>query len=222
MPVDIDLFQAGMRIRNIREKLGLTMEEFAKKIDSKAQKGTVSNWENGKNLPNKLRLQKIAELGNSSPEWILFGDIPITVKQLIDDIQKDEISKYNSELYKQLYDPKTKKEITDIILERYSFANLTPIGLKQFLKITLDKVLTEYKEMNEFMPYNNENALIYSKYHLLKLKLKVNKYFSDDTSIKEQSGRLEKEQLKDNLSYKLYNEIMDSLEDALKNLIDID
>ena len=50
------------------------MEEFAKKIDNKAKKGTISNWENGKNLPNKKRLSKIAELGNTTVEELLYNE----------------------------------------------------------------------------------------------------------------------------------------------------
>lgn len=69
-----NLKQAGFRIRKIRENLDLTMEDFALKIDTKAKKGTVSNWENGKNLPNKKRLQRIAELGSVSVDYILDGD----------------------------------------------------------------------------------------------------------------------------------------------------
>ncbi|MBO0479316.1 helix-turn-helix domain-containing protein [Vagococcus fluvialis] len=69
-----NLKQAGFRIRKIRENLDLTMEDFALTIDPKAKKGTVSNWENGKNLPNKKRLQRIAELGGVSVDYILDGD----------------------------------------------------------------------------------------------------------------------------------------------------
>jgi len=63
----------GERIKEIRMDLGLTMEEFAKRIDDKAKSGTVSNWETGKNLPNNNRLKKIAELGNVDISYLL-GD----------------------------------------------------------------------------------------------------------------------------------------------------
>jgi len=52
----------GEKIRKIRKELGLSMDEFAKRIDSKAKSGTVSNWETGKNLPNNKRLRKIADM----------------------------------------------------------------------------------------------------------------------------------------------------------------
>ncbi|EJF00409.1 MAG: helix-turn-helix transcriptional regulator [Liquorilactobacillus hordei] len=64
-------FDIGNHIRMIRLDLGLTMDEFAKKIDDKAKSGTVANWETNKNAPNKKRLKKIAELGNTSVEHLL-------------------------------------------------------------------------------------------------------------------------------------------------------
>lgn len=68
-----NLSNMGKRIHNIRSKLGLTMAEFASKIDDKARSGTVSNWEHGKNAPNSARLAKIAKLGNTSTTYITMG-----------------------------------------------------------------------------------------------------------------------------------------------------
>lgn len=69
----------GQRIKSIREELGLTMGEFGKvldgyKVEGKIKSGTVSNWETGKNLPNKNRLRKIAELGNTTVESLIKTD----------------------------------------------------------------------------------------------------------------------------------------------------
>lgn len=50
------------------------MAEFASRIDEKAQSGTVNNWEAGRNLPNKVRLEKIAELGKTSSFYLLHGN----------------------------------------------------------------------------------------------------------------------------------------------------
>lgn len=63
-----ELKTLGDRIRDIRLSLGLSMSEFAERVDpdGKAKSGTVSNWEHGKNAPNAKRLKKIAELGHTS------------------------------------------------------------------------------------------------------------------------------------------------------------
>ncbi|MEM5046471.1 helix-turn-helix transcriptional regulator [Enterococcus faecalis] len=64
----------GLRIKEIRFKLGYSMAEFARHIDDKAKSGTVSNWETGKNLPNNKRLKRIAELGDVSLLYLLKGE----------------------------------------------------------------------------------------------------------------------------------------------------
>ncbi|MED3575071.1 helix-turn-helix transcriptional regulator [Cytobacillus praedii] len=44
-----------------------------------ASKGTVSNWENGVNIPNKRRLERIAKIGNKTVKWILNGGLDVDV-----------------------------------------------------------------------------------------------------------------------------------------------
>lgn len=63
--------EVGQRIKNIRLNLGLNQEEFAKKIDSTIP--AVSNWENGRNLPNKQRLKAIADIGGITVDELLNG-----------------------------------------------------------------------------------------------------------------------------------------------------
>lgn len=59
----------GRKIKNIRLSLGLTMEEFGKNFHT--SKGTVNNWEKGRNLPNKENLKAISDLGNITVESLL-------------------------------------------------------------------------------------------------------------------------------------------------------
>lgn len=63
----------GDRIRTIRQSLGKTTDEFGKYFNPPASKGTISKWENGKYLPNNERLVKIAEIGETSVEYLLKG-----------------------------------------------------------------------------------------------------------------------------------------------------
>ena len=226
--VEIDKAELGQRIKQIRIKRKETLEKFAEAIQKetnytiKTTKSNVSKWEKGLNTPNDMTLNSIARLGNTSPEWILFGDIPSTVKQLIDEIQDNEITTYNSELYKQLYNPKVKKEITDIILERYLFTNLTPVGMKQYVKTILDQVLTEYKEKHKFMPYNNENAILYSQDQLWKTIKKIDEYFlKEDLNPDLARSFLNKDEIKKDLSEKLYDKIriaFENLSDELNSI----
>lgn len=57
----VDKLKVGKKIKSIRLDLGESMEQFGKRIDN-AKSGVVSNWENGKQLPNKKRLKMICDL----------------------------------------------------------------------------------------------------------------------------------------------------------------
>ena len=101
MPVKdlVSTHSVGERIKRIREELGISMSDFALLIDDKAKSGTVANWETGKNLPNRKRLNKIAELGN------------ITVNQLLN---SNPLSDYSTdELLQELERRGISHETTD-------------------------------------------------------------------------------------------------------------
>lgn len=59
----------GNRIKQLRLSKGWTLEELGKKLDT--SKVTVYNWENGRNLPNKENLKKLAELGDMTVNELL-------------------------------------------------------------------------------------------------------------------------------------------------------
>ncbi|MEN2286704.1 helix-turn-helix transcriptional regulator [Enterococcus lactis] len=65
--------KVGRKIRSIRKKLGLTMQEFGCEV-SNSPRSTVSTWEHGGNLPNKAKLRKIADIANCSVEDLLFDE----------------------------------------------------------------------------------------------------------------------------------------------------
>lgn len=105
----IDKKALGRRIRAIRLQLGLTMEDFIERIDSKpgrGRSGTVNNWETGKNAPNKKRLKKIADLGSVSVDYLINGSqlSVANLKKLAEKIKKEdqltneEITKVNEAL----------------------------------------------------------------------------------------------------------------------------
>lgn len=61
------------RIRKIRSKKNETMEEFGKRFEPPISKSVISNWENNRNKPSKKNLEKIAEIGKTSVDYILYG-----------------------------------------------------------------------------------------------------------------------------------------------------
>lgn len=60
--------ELGKRIKVIRVSLGETMEQFGQRFNT--SKGTVNNWEKGRNAPNKANLKKIADLSDNPREFV--------------------------------------------------------------------------------------------------------------------------------------------------------
>ena len=50
----------GMKIREIRQSLGLTQEEFAHKLG--VTLCTVNRWENNKSVPSRLALKQLERI----------------------------------------------------------------------------------------------------------------------------------------------------------------
>lgn len=69
---NINKKQVGRRILSIRKRRNLTLIDFAKKIG--ASKSSVSDWEKGFRLPPEDILTKIAIMGNTSVDKLLYGN----------------------------------------------------------------------------------------------------------------------------------------------------
>lgn len=68
----IDKKAVGQRIKEIRLKKGMTLEEFGGLFN--AGKGLVSRWENGLSTPTPDRLKQIAKVGDLTLEELLYGN----------------------------------------------------------------------------------------------------------------------------------------------------
>ncbi|HDA7079079.1 TPA: helix-turn-helix transcriptional regulator, partial [Staphylococcus aureus] len=70
----------GLRIKSIRLAKGLNLREFGEEISklTKEKKyisdSIVSRWEKGVSIPNAKRLKAIAEYGNVSINFLLYGN----------------------------------------------------------------------------------------------------------------------------------------------------
>ena len=69
---NINKKQVGRRIMVIRKRKLLTLIEFAEKVG--ASKSSVSDWEQGFRLPPEAALTKIATMGNTSVDKLLYGN----------------------------------------------------------------------------------------------------------------------------------------------------
>ena len=63
--------RVAKKIREIRTDLGYSMAQFGELI-SNSPKTTVNNWERGINLPKEDKLKKIALLGKTTVEELLY------------------------------------------------------------------------------------------------------------------------------------------------------
>ena len=66
------------KLKDIREKAGLTQEQLAEAIMVSRQ--TISNWENGKSLPDIISIIKLSELYKISVDELLKGDLKMQEK----------------------------------------------------------------------------------------------------------------------------------------------
>lgn len=114
---DVNIEVVANRIRTIRKNLGLSMEEFASRIDERAKSGTVSNWETGKNLPNNKRLNKIAELGGMSLEQLLHGSLDnYIIRRVKKHFENNDSISLDEEGKKKVLDDTLKQALMDPIL----------------------------------------------------------------------------------------------------------
>ena len=77
------------KLRDVRMQAGLTQEQVAEKIMVSRQ--TVSNWENGKSLPDIVSIMSLSDLYQISIDELLKGD-----KRMKEKMEKDaNIAKAN-------------------------------------------------------------------------------------------------------------------------------
>lgn len=71
----------GKRIKSIRQNNGMNLEEFGNIFG--VSKSNVSKWENGRQRPNNQRLKEIAERGNCSISYLLYGTYDELIKDIV-------------------------------------------------------------------------------------------------------------------------------------------
>lgn len=64
----------GKDIKEVRERLKLSQDEFAAQIDPFLSADVLNTWENGEYLPNLTHCIKIAKLGGVTLDWLLTGE----------------------------------------------------------------------------------------------------------------------------------------------------
>lgn len=125
----------GNRIKKIRSEKGMSQEEFGLLIKN-AHKSLVSKWEKGQSLPNNERLKRIAEIGNTTVDFLLYGSLESYAKELLNELEK-ELKEDNS-----ITDKVAASIISDI--EGRLFPKFFPPSYKD--RESLEKEFNEYKK----------------------------------------------------------------------------
>lgn len=111
MNANVDI---SYRIKTLREKKGLEQSDIAELMGYKSQ-STISKWEGGKNLPNGRKLVQLAQILNTSTDYILYG------------VEKPKISDIQS-IYDDLNDT-NKSKVVDFASALRDKQNRKPIQM---------------------------------------------------------------------------------------------
>lgn len=124
----------GKLIEAIRVSLNKNKKEFAEMFDTNGS--LVSKWEKGTVKPSAERLTKIAELGNTTVEYLLYGSLEDYARNLINELEK-ELKEDDS-----ITDKVAASIISDI--EGRLFPKFFPPGYKD--RESLEKEFNDYKK----------------------------------------------------------------------------
>ncbi|MBB5887310.1 transcriptional regulator with XRE-family HTH domain [Lactovum miscens] len=136
------------RIRQIREELQLTLEEFGRCVSPPATKSIIWNWENKFVTPNKKRLESIAMLGCTSVQYLLTGKNDLS-KEIWFLQETDSLAGKAMVLYKEAYDEFNKSFINTLeVIGLISERSKDESEISDHEIYTLQDNLTLYKQIN--------------------------------------------------------------------------
>ncbi|MEV2911272.1 helix-turn-helix transcriptional regulator [Paenibacillus larvae] len=144
-----DKKEVGQRIKEIREKLGYSMHEFGKLI-SDSPRSSVNSWEKGVSIPKRDKLGKIAVLGNTTPDKILYGDFQSYVHDLLYTSLDMRLSKRQEELIVKILKSENLNFGDDVAILKavnHVFENIEPENEYDFLenKLAIEFLLEKRK-----------------------------------------------------------------------------
>lgn len=156
----------GERIKSIRLELGLTMEEFGQLFQT--SKGTVNNWEKGRNNPNKENLKEIANLKNITVNELLYGSIEERVQSAISSFLKEN----NFDFSESDFDLQQIREIKNNICQ--SLIGRTEIEDEEISILVNGSFILHLANKNSVKLNNPINRNIYTKDSLVQGAIQSN------------------------------------------------
>lgn len=152
--MDIDKKAVGVRIANIRDRHNKTLEEFGNMIDG-ATKSNVSKWEKGDVLPNRRRLKRIAEIGETSVGELLYGDFQLFCFDLFKEVDDELFEAYAELRESDAFSPDRRHDFHLQLYKLIKERNASYEDMENIKKIYRAAFISEYKletrtTLNEF------------------------------------------------------------------------
>ncbi len=97
--------QVGERLRELREKLRISQEEFAKRLQISPR--GYQKYEAGERVPHPHKLTKIAEMCDTTVDWILTGELNIDKARMMERLKRAHTME---ELVEQLEESARREE----------------------------------------------------------------------------------------------------------------
>lgn len=142
--MDIDKKAVGIRIANIRDLQNKTLEEFGNLIDG-ATKSNVSKWEKGDVLPNRRRLKRIAEIGETSVGELLYGDFQLFCFDLFKEVDDELIEEYTELRESDAFSPDRRHNFYLRVYKLIKERNASYEDMENIKKIYKAAFISEHK-----------------------------------------------------------------------------
>lgn len=177
----MDTKAVGRRIKNIRLQQGMTTEKFANIFHEQSpSKGTISKWENGHYLPNNERLKRIAEVGETTVDYLLNGSIEDAILNEInvylDNLEGIELSRKSRQcVTKEALQNSLKNPIINTIYGDENEVNL----FKSYIYDELSKAISRIFNQTD---YTNNGFIRFITLGLNNLEYEMKEYLDNGIS----------------------------------------
>lgn len=143
------------RIRKLREYLGLTMEEFGRRIG--INRSSVSNIESGRREPSDQTIRSICREFEVNENWLLNGKGNVFLKES-ESIMQSFARKYELNQLEYLVldeylnlDHEQRKSIFDFVTDIFQKFNDTEVSLESEADLSLEEVVQKINMSDDFM-----------------------------------------------------------------------
>lgn len=205
------------RIAELRKEKKMTLKELGEALG--IRDNTLSQYETGKRTPRNPELwEKLASYFGVSVAYIMGIEeephsLEDAIVQYVNEIMSFEI-KQGDQKYKLLYDPGHKQDLLNYLYQQDWDGLTIRYGVRYETKALMEEYLFQKEILGKYTnPYSDENAIRYVQEELLhSFKKNINSFFAIEEVDLKRTSYLKEDQIKSELSFKLYKEIIRNLD----------